>query len=163
MEFNGIPLHPLVVHAAVVLGPAAALTALVYAARPAWRWLLRWPMLLLAAAAAGSTLLAYLSGKELLEDRPFLLQGDPIRERVLLHQDRGEVLLWVALGFLVVAAVAAWALGGPSALASGRGARETAGSATAWAALALVVAGAVALLVMTFLTGDAGARAVWGS
>ena len=33
MEINGLPLHPLVVHAAVVFGPLAALAALAYAVR----------------------------------------------------------------------------------------------------------------------------------
>ena len=31
MEINGLPLHPLAVHAAVVFGPLAALLALAYA------------------------------------------------------------------------------------------------------------------------------------
>ena len=34
MELNGVPLHPLVVHAVVVLGPLAALTGVAYAAVP---------------------------------------------------------------------------------------------------------------------------------
>ena len=34
MEINGLPLHPLVVHAAVVFGPLAALTALAYVVPP---------------------------------------------------------------------------------------------------------------------------------
>ena len=32
VELNGAPLHPLVVHAVVVLGPLTALTGLAYAA-----------------------------------------------------------------------------------------------------------------------------------
>ena len=71
------------------------------------------------------------------------------------------MLLWVALGFLVIAVVAALTVGGPSALASGAGARDSRGSAVTYGVLGLVVVGAIALLVMTVLTGDAGARAVW--
>ena len=48
MEINGLPLHPLVVHAAVVFGPLAALAALAYVVLPAWRDRLRWPMVVLA-------------------------------------------------------------------------------------------------------------------
>ncbi|MEZ5096403.1 MAG: DUF2231 domain-containing protein [Nocardioides sp.] len=33
---GGLPIHPLVVHAAVVLGPLAALLLLGYAFRPGW-------------------------------------------------------------------------------------------------------------------------------
>jgi hypothetical protein len=60
-----------------------------------------------------------------------------------------------------LAVLAAWALGGVSALASGRGGQETRG-ALGMVAAALLVVAAVALLVTLFLAGDSGARAVWG-
>jgi hypothetical protein len=41
MTFAGLPLHPLVVHAAVVLTPLAALLVVGSAVLP--RWLTRWP------------------------------------------------------------------------------------------------------------------------
>src|SRR6266540_2932876 len=79
MEFNGLPLHPLVVHTAVIFGPLAALTALAYAALPRWRDRLRWPML-------GMVLLG----------------------SVQLHRSRALKLTWVTVGFAVVGVVAAW-------------------------------------------------------
>ena len=48
MEFHGIPLHPLVVHAAVVFTPLAALSALGFALVERWRGYLRWPTLVAA-------------------------------------------------------------------------------------------------------------------
>jgi uncharacterized membrane protein len=153
MELNGVPLHPLVVHAVVVLGPLAALTGLAYALVPRWRWLLRWPLLVLAVLTAVTAFLATASGEDLLESRPGLEQ------LVEEHEERGELLRNVALGFVPVAVLAAWALGGPSALASGRGARETRWQVPV---AALLVAGSVALLVLLFLAGESGARAVWG-
>jgi hypothetical protein len=153
MELNGVPLHPLVVHAVVVLGPLAALTGLAYAFVPGWRWLLRWPLVLLAVVTAVTAFVATLSGDDLLASRPELA---PIVE---VHQERGVLLRNVALGYVPVTVFAAWALGGVSALASGRGARET---RLGIPASALLAVGAVALLVMLFLTGDSGARAVWG-
>jgi hypothetical protein len=60
-----------------------------------------------------------------------------------------------------VSVLAAWALGGVSALASGRGAQETRGALGMVAAVLLAVA-SVALLVTLFLAGDSGAQAVWG-
>ena len=155
MELNGVPLHPLVVHAVVVLGPLAALTGVAYAAVPRWRWLLRWPLVVLAVVTALSAYLATLSGHELLEARPQLEQ------LVEEHEGRGELLRNVALGYAVVAAVAAWALGGVSALASGRGALESRGVVGTLAGVVLVL-GALAMLVTLFLAGDSGARAVWG-
>ena len=150
-----MPLHPLVVHAVVVLGPLAALTGLVYAAVPRWRWLLRWPLLVLAVLTAVTAFLATTSGDELLEARPEL---EPLVEE---HEERGELLRNVALGYVPVSVLAAWALGGVSALASGRGAQETRGALGMVAAVLLAVA-SVALLVTLFLAGDSGARAVWG-
>jgi uncharacterized membrane protein len=153
MELNGVPLHPLVVHAVVVLGPLAALTGLVYAAVPRWRWLLRWPLVVLAAVTAVTALVAVAAGEDLLAARPELA---PIVED---HQESGELFRNVALGYAVLSGLAAWALGGASALASGRGARETRFGIP----VALVLAaGAVALLVTVYLAGDSGARAVWG-
>lgn len=155
MELNGVPLHPLVVHAVVVLGPLAALAGLVYAAVPRWRWLLRWPLVVLAVVVAVVSWVAVMSGEDLLKARPEL---GPIVE---VHMERGELLRNVALGYALLSAFAAWALGGVSALASGRGARESRGPLGIVAAV-LLAAAAVALLVMLYLAGDSGARAVWG-
>jgi uncharacterized membrane protein len=153
MELNGVPLHPLIVHAVVVLGPLAALTGLAYAAVPRWRWLLRWPLVVLAVVTAVTALGAVAAGEDLLAARPELA---PI---VADHQEAGEMLRNVALGYAVLSGLAAWALGGASALASGRGARETRfGIPVAL----LLAAGAVTLLVTVYLAGDSGARAVWG-
>lgn len=154
-----MPLHPLIVHAAVVFAPLAALTGLLYAVLPKWRWAIRWPMIALAVIGAGSVLAAYLSGKSLIGDRPTLEQIPEVQD----HMDRALILLWIALAYIAVALLAGWALGGPSALASGWGDQKTKDGALAWGVLVLLVVGAVAVLVMTILTGDAGARAVWGS
>ncbi len=155
MELNGVPLHPLVVHAVVVLGPLAALAGLAYAAVPRWRWLLRWPLVVLAVVTAAATVLAAQAGSALLDLRPEL---EPLVEE---HEEYGELLRTVSLGYVVVSAAAAWALGGASALASGRGARESRGVLGTITAVLLAVA-AIGLLVMLFLAGDSGARAVWG-
>lgn len=153
MELNGVPLHPLVVHAVVVLGPLAALTGLVYAFVARWRWLLRWPLVVLAVVTAVTAVVAVAAGEDLLSSRPELA---PI---VADHEEAGEMLRLWALGYVAVAGFGAWALGGTSALASGRGARE---SRLAVPAMALLAVGAVGLLVTLYLAGDSGARAVWG-
>jgi hypothetical protein len=160
MELNGLPLHPLVVHAAVILGPVTALTAIAYAVLPGWRWLIRWPMVALAVATAGAVFVSKLAGEALFDER-FASAPGALKDQIELHEDRGTVLLWVSLAFLVIAVVAALTVGGPSALASGGGARDSRGTAVTVSVLALVVVGALALLVMTVLTGDAGSRAAW--
>lgn len=153
MELNGVPLHPLVVHAVVVLGPLAALAGLAYASVPRWRWLLRWPLVVLAVVTAVAAIVAVQAGEALLDLRPEL---EPL---VAEHEERGELMRNVALGYAVAALVAAWALGGTSALASGRGARETRFGIPV---MALLAVGAISLLVTVYLAGDTGATAVWG-
>ncbi len=148
-----MPLHPLVVHAVVVLGPLAALAGLAYAFVPKWRWLLRWPLVALAVTTAVASFVAVQAGDALLDLRPEL---EPLVEE---HEESGELMRNVALAYAVVSLVAAWALGGVSALASGKGARKTRFGLPVMAVLAL---GAVALLVTLYLAGDSGARAVWG-
>ena len=156
MEIGGLPLHPLVVHAAVVLTPLAVLAAVVFALWPRHRWLTRWPTVAVTVAAAGSVVVARLSGEALVEARPELAQ------LVADHQDRANVLVPVTLGLLALVGLGAWSLGGPSALASGAGARESRVAVLDKVLPALLVLAGVAVLVLVVLTGDSGSRAVWG-
>jgi hypothetical protein len=157
MEINGLPLHPLVVHAVVVFVPLAGVTGLAYAAVPRWRWLLRWPLVVLTLLAMGGVYVATLTGTGLLDARPELAQLSTVTH----HQQAGLRLRWVMIGYTVVVLGAVWALGGPSALASGRGARVGKGRLEPPAAILLALGG-VAVLVAVFLAGDSGARSVWG-
>lgn len=161
MEIGGLPLHPLVVHAAVVLTPAAAVLAVVYAVRARWRWLTRWPTVLTTVAALATLLVAKRSGESLLSSRAYLLQSKVIAERVHTHQALGNELVAVMAVFTVLVLVAAWTLGGPSAVVSGWGERESRTVALDRVVSAVLVLGALVVLVWAVRTGDAGARAVW--
>ena len=81
------------------------------------------------------------------------------------HQERGELLRNILLGFTVVVGLAAWRLGGPSGLKSGRGERPVGGGGRTGVVeivvMGLLVIGAVAVGVAVFLAGDSGSRAVW--
>jgi uncharacterized membrane protein len=143
MEINGLPLHPLVVHAAVIFGPIAALVALAYLV-PRWRLRLRWPMVALAVVATGAIVAAYLTGNDFLDHKPELRSSPQVQT----HEDRARQLLWVTIGYGVVALVAGW-------FATRTGALRVVLDA-------LLGVAAVAVLVLVFLTGEAGARAVWG-
>ncbi len=156
MEIAGLPFHALILHAAVVLAPLAALLAIAYALLPRWRYRPRWPTVVRAAVALVTVWMSRLSGQSLLDSRPEL--APLVRE----HQDRGQLLSLLTILFTVVVVVAFWGLGGPSGFSSGSGAR-TMRSAAIDRGLSLAVVGASLLvLVWVFLTGDAGARAVWG-
>jgi len=156
MEISGLPLHFLVIHVAVVFTPLAALSVIAFAVLPSWRWLTRWPAAVLTVIAAVSVLVAKLSGQAFLKSQPTLT---PL---VATHQSRGNQLVWLMLGFLVLTAVGVWALGGPTGLASGRGEWASRSPALDRALPIVLVLASLLVLVWVFLTGDAGARAVWG-
>lgn len=144
MEFNGLPLHALITHAAVVFGPVSALTALAYAAVSRWRDWLRWPLVVTVAIALVSIWVAYLSGESLEEANTY---GGPLAELVETHEARAGALRLVATAF----ALASFAAAG---LHTRTGAVRI--------ALSVVVGGlAVATGVYVALTGDAGAQIAW--
>ena len=145
MEIDGLPLHPLVVHAAVVFTPVAALTALLYAVVRPWRERLRWPAAALPVVATLAVGAAFLSGRSFLGANPALAR----RAIVQTHEDRAGVLLWLTLGFCLVALVSVW-------LHSRSGAAPL-------LVRALLALSSAAVLVQVVLTGDAGSRAVWGA
>ena len=144
MEINGLPLHPLVVHAAVVFGPLAALTALAYVVLPAWRDRLRWPMVVLALMGTGAITAAYFTGMNFFNSRPPELQQ---LEALQTHRTRAIRLFWVTLGFGVLAVLAAWL--------------HTRTGAVRVLLSVLLGLAALAVLALAVLTGDSGARAVW--
>jgi hypothetical protein len=162
MEIGGLPLHPLVVHAVVALVPLAAVLGIVLGVLPRWRWLSRWPAAVVAVVAVGAAWAARLSGKSLLESRPFLLDSAPLREQIGNHQNLGELLSWLSIPFALLVLLAAWSLSGSSALASGRGAQDGRVAALEKVLPVLLVLASLGMLVLVVLVGDSGSRAVWG-
>lgn len=148
MEINGLPLHPLAVHAAVVLGPVAALMALAYVV-PAWRDRLRWPLLGAAVLCVVSVVVAYLSGNSFRDANNFFNEpASAVTAKIDDHQSYGTILLWVSLGFGILAAAATSVLHQRDGLV-----RHAAGG--------VVAAVGLGVLVLTVLTGESGASAVW--
>jgi cytochrome c biogenesis protein CcdA len=146
-KVTGLPLHPLVVHAAVVFAPLAAATAIAYVVLPKYRDLLRWPTLVVVLIAFGSIWAAYLTGNNFFSDPRFTHFSGEILDRIHKHQSYARTLRWIMTGFAIVTVAATYLHDEP-------GTRRTVLGA-------LVVLGAVLTLVWTVLTGDAGARAVW--
>jgi hypothetical protein len=154
MEINGVPLHPLIIHAAVVFVPLAALFAILLAL-PRWRWLARWPAVVLAVGSALTVQAAVMTGQDLEKDRGL---ASP---QLHTHEEWGErlqVAMWVFAALLVVAF---WAL--PVITRLKEGTDRPGGAAALEKPLMVVLPiAAVAVLALVVLTGDAGARAVWG-
>lgn len=166
-ELDGLPLHPLVVHAAVVLVPLTALVAVLFLV-PRFRRALRWPMVLLALAALASTYAAKLSGENLEES---LAASGPLAAAIERHEELAEQLLYVVIAFVIVTCVAAYVLRpideiGPFPGEHADGDEEPTTTLDAWVrgvVAVLVVVGAVAAGAQTYRTGEQGSQAVWNT
>ena len=154
-RFGDLPLHVLVIHAAVVVLPVAALTGIAFAVVPKWRWLLRWPALLLGIAGLVVAFVAKQSGEA------FVAAVPDLEQLVKQHEERGELLLWFSIAFACIVILAVLSLGGPSPLASGRGAKPAGNRVLELAVSAGVVVMALIVVWQTVRTGDSGAQAVW--
>ncbi|HEX5202200.1 DUF2231 domain-containing protein [Paractinoplanes rhizophilus] len=152
-QINGLPVHALVLHAAVVFVPLLALGAIVYALVAPWRSKIGWAVLLLGIVAPISTFVAKESGEELY-DR-LISQGVKGRGKEILddHMHFGTMTFWFSLALGLVSIVAV-------VLSRGSGSTP---KVVQWVlAAAMVVLGLFAGYYV-FRTGDAGATAVWGS
>ncbi|MFK3984646.1 DUF2231 domain-containing protein [Micromonospora sp. NPDC050397] len=152
-EIMGLPVHPLVVHAAVVFVPLLVLLAIGYGVLPRFRARIGWAVAALAVAAPAASLVAKLSGAELLEVLTAKGYPPPILEQLAEHQGYGDLLFWFTLGLGVTAGLMLWST---SARASGK--------VPSWLApvfTGLVVVFGVLSAVYVFLTGDSGAQVVW--
>jgi uncharacterized membrane protein len=155
MTINGIPLHPLIVHAAVVLVPLAALFATAYAVLPSRRWQTRTPAVVLAVVAAVSVWLAAATGDSLksrLHEDTSLIQTHEHWAGLL------QAATWVLAALVVVAW---WSLPHHNPLPDKD--HKEGVTTLAKPLVVLLPVAAVTVLVLVVLTGDAGARAVWGS
>lgn len=157
MTVGGLPLHPLIVHAVVVLLPLAALGTVLIAARPSWRRPYGPPVLALAIVGAVSVPIATASGTDLAMR---LGNDSPLLET---HMSRASLVLPTAIVFVVLLAAAVvlerWPL-----RSSGSHSDATAARIDPRIVLAATVLAAVAgivLAVFVVRTGDAGATMVW--
>lgn len=165
LTVDGIPAHPLVVHAVVVLLPLAAVGTLLVVARPLWRRQLGVWVLLLAVAGVAAVPVAQQTGQQLQQA---LGGGTPL---VAVHASRAETLLIPALIFLALLAVTVFAGRRADRLAGGEGpgaahALVTGGNVATWQRITLATGllGAIAGLVVTGLVvwiGHSGSEAVW--
>jgi hypothetical protein len=93
---DGLPAHPLIVHAVVVLLPLAAIGGLVIAARASWRRRFWLPVLVLAVLSVAAVPLATTTGDQLRTALDL-----PDNQLIARHADLGEQLLPFAIAFVV--------------------------------------------------------------
>jgi len=147
-SIDGLPLHPLVIHAVVVLVPLTTLGAVLVAARR--RWAPTFGPLVAAGAVASAlaALVAQRAGNSLEEVLGYT--GEPAE----LIQEHGRYGLYVVNLSVAFAVVSVASL----VLTSRLGAGTRWPRVLAWLAAAL----GVAATVFTVLAGETGAESVWG-
>jgi hypothetical protein len=157
-ELFNLPAHALIVHAAVVFVPLAALAAILYALWPPVRRHIWWAVLGLGIIAPLTAWAAVLSGQEYEKIWIDRIGPDPqggalnVLNEINNHQSLGNVTAYVttALGVVMLVAVL-WALPGPLA--------KAATPSVVRIVTAVVTTGlALATLYYAIRTGDAGAR-----
>jgi cytochrome c biogenesis protein CcdA len=163
----GLPAHPLLVHAAVVLVPLLALGGIVYAVAPFARRHLRWVVGLLAVAAAGAVTAAKLSGDSFSKHKNFA--SPEFQSKISNHSEFGNRTWYFTLGLAVVV-LALVVLVRPVTAGGtrGRGPDDTLVAPRGGAPVILqVVFGVLTIglagvtLYFIFKTGDSGAHMVW--
>ncbi|MDT5033160.1 MAG: hypothetical protein QOC94_3331 [Actinoplanes sp.] len=148
-QISGLPVHVLVIHAAVVFVPLLALGAIVYAVLPRWRSQIGWAVISLAVIGPIVTFVSMESGKKL-----YNRQTPTFQKTLDAHLSYGTHTFWWVLGLgvgtLVMTIIT---LRKPGALPR-----------VVEIGLAIIV---IVLAVISgyyvYKTGDSGAHAVWGS
>lgn len=144
-EIAGLPLHPLIVHAVVVLVPLTALALVLGALFPAARRRLG------VVTPIAALLVLLLVPVTMLAGEALAAQVGPL-PAVLHHADLGRMLWpWTLAMFLVAAVQWGWHR-------FGAGPGRAAGAVIT----ALALLSGAGSTVMVVLIGEAGARAVWG-
>ena len=141
--FLGLPIHPLIVHATVVIVPTAAVAVVLAVFWTRFReWAGAAPMALSALAvvltplstSSGETLERQLSSTSLISD----------------HARLGDLLIWWVVPLAVVSAGSWWFRRRPAA-----------GGLVKWGLAAVSVVVAAGTLVTVALIGHSGAKAAW--
>lgn len=151
-QFLGLPLHPLAVHAPVILVPLLVLGSLAYALVPRWRGYVGWAAITLAVLAPLSAVTANLSGNAY---RDALYAGQPLAEDhpVEVHSGYGDLVMWTSIG-----------LGAATLLLYGmrRGDGGPVRQWLSWALTAAVVVLAAVVSFYVFQVGHSGAEMTHG-
>jgi formate hydrogenlyase subunit 3/multisubunit Na+/H+ antiporter MnhD subunit len=153
LQVSGLPLHPLLVHAVVVLLPLTVLALLLGQFWPAARRRLG------VVTAVGALVVLVLvpitvaAGESLAQ----IVGPIPAVER---HENFGRLLLpWAIALFLVAVGQWAWFRWGADRI---RATRRPIATAVTWLLAAAVVVVGVGSVTLLVLIGESGSRAVWG-
>ncbi len=151
----GLPTHILVVHAVVVFGPLAALTAIAYAVVPRLRAHLKWWLAGFAVVTGVTSFVAAEVGEAL--ERTVVAAGatrdTPVGQRIHEHAEAGDVMKIAGVSFMVLVLLAVFYL------VPARGGGTPNGLRVATAVVMCLAAAFV--LYQVAVTGHTGSAAVW--
>ena len=156
-KFGNLPLHPLVIHAAVVGIPLAALLAFLFAFPKTRSWA-RWPLAIVVVGATAVTFVARQSGLA-LEAALGIKPGNPVAALIAKHYQLGNQLLYIMIVFAVIGLLNVFLVSRNTSDGEEGGASQSAIVRIGLPTLLVVVA-AVAL-IWVVRVGDLGAHAVW--
>jgi hypothetical protein len=146
-KIGNMPLHPLVLHAAVVGIPIAVLLGFLFVIPKTRNWA-RWPLALAAVGATAATLVTKESG-EALQRQLNITPGNPVGDLIAQHSHLADQLTNIMIIFTVVALANVFVVSrtrtGPIVIVLGL----------------LLVAASVLAGIWVYRVGDIGSRAVW--
>lgn len=155
----GLPAHVLIVHAAVVFIPLAALAGIVYTLVPRSRSHIWWAVLGLGVIAPLAGWAARISGTSFRQQKIDEGASGAFLDSINRHQSFGLPTSWWATGLGVALLVTVlYAIPGPISFGAGR----SPAAAVRVAAVVVTVVVSVVTLYYVIRTGDSGAHAVWG-
>jgi hypothetical protein len=156
-KIGNLPLHPLVIHAAVIGIPLAILLAFLFAFPKTRAWA-RWPLAIVGVGATAVTFVARQSGLA-LEASLGIRPPSPVATLIAKHYQLGNQLLYIMIGFTVIALLNIF-LVSPSTAGDTPGASTQPAIVRVVLPILLLVVALVAL-VWVVRVGDLGATAVW--
>ena len=143
MDLSGSSMHSVAAYAAVLLGMAGPVVAIIYSLRIELRDFWRRPMMVAAVLTLAAVVTAYVSGDRLVTAHPELLRDPQVRP----HLEYADRVLLPGAGFFVVAILT-------GTLNPRTGALRV--------MLPMLLTGfSVLVLTLILLSGDAGARTLW--
>jgi hypothetical protein len=159
-QINGMPLHPLIIHAPVLGIPLAFLLAGLFAFPRTRAWA-RWPLVITVLGATAATFAARESGQALSARLP-LPADSPVLTLIRQHEALADQLFYIMLGYAVIAVATVLLVTPRVAVPGDPGSvkRSSRGPLGVVLLGLLLVVGIVAL-VWVARVGDLGARAVW--
>lgn len=163
MTALSMPLHPLFVHGAVVFLPLAALTSIFFVGVRSFRWVLRWPALVTNVLSLVFLMASRLTGDPLAHDLRARGASQATLDLIEKHDQLAGLLTIATFPLVAATAVAWWIMPATTPLPSGAGGSRGRFDKLQFPLMAITVLLAFTVILLTVLTGDAGAKAVWSS